>query len=168
MLYRFAKAAKTNTRALPSYSRCYFSSSSNRAKYLIETSEVADLIQSADPKLRFINASWYMPGSDIDAHVQQQENRLTETTQYFSISEIAQPGSNLPNTMPSAEIFAEHVRALRVRKDDTIICYDHVGMFSVARCALMLRYFGASNVRILNGGLQKWISEGRPVFTGAY
>ena len=27
----------------------------------------------------------------------------------------------------------------------------------------MLRYFGASNVRILNGGLKKWISEGRGI-----
>ena len=70
--------------------------------------------------------------------------------------------------MPSVDIFSEHMRAMRIRKDDTIICYDHVGMFSVARCAWMLRFFGASNVRIMNGGLQKWISEGRPVFTGAY
>ena len=55
-----------------------------------------------------------------------------------------------------------------IRKDDQIICYDHVGTFSVARCAWMLRYFGAANVRIMNGGLQKWIKEGRPVHTGAY
>ena len=60
------------------------------------------------------------------------------------------------------------MRAMRVRKDDTIVCYDHVGMFSVARCAWMLRYFGVQDVRIMNGGLQKWISEGRPVFKGPY
>ena len=27
----------------------------------------------------------------------------------------------------------------------------------------MLRYFGATNVRIMNGGLKKWISEGRDI-----
>lgn len=32
----------------------------------------------------------------------------------------------------------------------------------------MFRYFGAGNVRIMNGGLQKWLKEGRPVFTGGY
>lgn len=32
----------------------------------------------------------------------------------------------------------------------------------------MLRYFGATNVRIMSGGLKKWLSEGRPVFTGPY
>ena len=135
---------------------------------MIETSEVAELLKTADPKLRVINASWYLPGVDIDPHAQHVENRLTETTQYFSVAEVVKPDSDLPNTLPSSEIFSEHMRAIRVRKDDTIICYDHVGMFSVARCAWMLRFFGASNVRIMNGGLQKWISEGRSVFSGAY
>lgn len=60
------------------------------------------------------------------------------------------------------------MRAMRVAKNNQIICYDHVGMFSVARCAWMLRYFGAKNVKIMNGGLQKWISEGRPVYSGEY
>jgi len=36
-------------------------------------------------------------------------------------------------------------------------------MFAVARAAWMLRYFGARNVRILNGGLKKWLKEGRKV-----
>ena len=40
-------------------------------------------------------------------------------------------------------------------------------MFSVARAAWMLRYFGATNVRILNGGLKKWIAENRPLAKNA-
>ena len=47
---------------------------------MIETSEVAELVKAADPKLRVINASWYLPGVDIDPHAQHEENRLTETT----------------------------------------------------------------------------------------
>ena len=27
----------------------------------------------------------------------------------------------------------------------------------------MFTYFGAENVRIMNGGLKKWIKEGKPV-----
>ena len=30
----------------------------------------------------------------------------------------------------------------------------------------MLKYFGATNVRILDGGLKKWKAEGRPVVGG--
>ena len=36
-------------------------------------------------------------------------------------------------------------------------------MFGVPRCAWVLKYFGAENVRILNGGMKKWQAEGRPV-----
>lgn len=60
------------------------------------------------------------------------------------------------------------MQKLRIGRDSQIICYDHVGMFSVARCAWMLRFFGAGNVRIMNGGLQKWIKEGRDVYSGPY
>ena len=35
-----------------------------RAKYMIETSEVTELIMMDDPKLRFINASWYYPHAE--------------------------------------------------------------------------------------------------------
>ena len=40
--------------------------------------------------------------------------------------------------------------------------YDEQGMYGVARATWMFRYFGAVNVRILNGGLKKWMQEGRP------
>lgn len=96
------------------------------------------------------------------------EHRLTRETQYFDIKNIADHNSGLPNTLPSVEVFSEHMRRLRIGKDNQIICYDHVGMFSVARCAWMLRFFGAGNVRIMNGGLQKWIKEGRAVYSGPY
>jgi len=39
-------------------------------------------------------------------------------------------------------------------------------MFSVARAAWMFRYFGAGNVRILNGGLKQWTSEGKKLESG--
>ena len=41
-------------------------------------------------------------------------------------------------------------------------------MFSVARAAWMLRYFGATNVRIMSGGMKKWDKEGRDTVSGPY
>ena len=38
-----------------------------------------------------------------------------------------------------------------------------MGLLGVARAAWMMRYFGAENVRVLNGGLKKWEAEGRAV-----
>ena len=41
-----------------------------------------------------------------------------------------------------------------------------MGINTVARAAFMLRYFGVDHVRILNGGLKKWMNEHRPVSFG--
>ena len=68
--------------------------------------------------------------------------------------------------MPSLEVFTQNMRKLRLEKKNEIVCYDGLGMFSVARVAWMLRYFGAKNVRILDGGLKKWKAEGRKVVGG--
>ena len=78
---------------------------------------------------------------------------MTRETQYFGIDLVTDPGSTLPHTMPSADCFAEHMRELRIGRTDQIVCYDHVGMFTVARAAWMFRYFGATDVRIMHGGL---------------
>jgi len=53
------------------------------------------------------------------------------------------------------------MKKLKIHKSHDIVCYDAQGMFSVARAAWMLRYFGANNVRILDGGLKKWNAECR-------
>jgi len=93
---------------------------------------------------------------------------LSKTTQFFDIDEIAEPGSKLPHTLPSVEIFTEHMKRLRIGRTDQIICYDALGMFSVARAAWMFRFFGAENVRIMSGGMPKWEKEGRATVSGPY
>ena len=85
---------------------------------------------------------------------------------FFDHDVIHDPTSNLPHTLPSLEVFVENMRKLHVQRNSQIVCYDVQGMFSVARTAWMLRYFGASNVRILNGGLKKWEAEERNVVDG--
>lgn len=53
-----------------------------------------------------------------------------------------------------------------LRRDDTIVCYDDAGLYSSPRVAWTLRYFGGLNVRVLNGGLKKWMKEGRELISG--
>ena len=55
-----------------------------------------------------------------------------------------------------------------MRKDDQIVLYDLYGMQTVARAAWMLRFYGATDVKIMNGGLYKWISEKKATHGGKY
>ena len=47
------------------------------------------------------------------------------------------------------------------------VVYDALGLFAAARVWWTLRAYGVEDVRILEGGLPKWIKEGRPLETGA-
>lgn len=139
-----------------------------RSHYLIETEELAQLLKHNPANLRVLNATWYMPNTPNNALQEHKQGRISETTQYFDIDAIADKSSPLPHTMPDVKTFIESMRQLRVRRTDNIVCYDAAGFFTVGRAHWMLRYFGAEHVRILNGGLKKWVAEGRPLFKGDY
>ena len=79
------------------------------------------------------------------------------------------PGTNgIPRTadgeMASAEEFSSVAGKLGISNRGTIIVYDipnqHMGL--VARAFL---YYGHQDVRLLDGGFEKWTREGRPVST---
>ena len=76
--------------------------------------------------------------------------------------QISDPDSKYPNMMPSVERFTAHMKLLGVQRTHQIVVYDQIGVMNTPRFAFMLRFFGADNVRILNGGIKKWIAEGRP------
>ena len=58
------------------------------------------------------------------------------------------------------------MQRLGISRTDDIVCYDNVGVFSAPRVAWTLQFFGAERVRILNGGLKKWVAEGRKIESG--
>lgn len=86
---------------------------------------------------------------------------------FFDINEIADRENPLPHTMPDAKTFAASVGALGIGNGHRVVVYDSHGLFSAGRAWWMFRAFGHGNVAILNGGLPKWLSEGRATETGA-
>jgi thiosulfate/3-mercaptopyruvate sulfurtransferase len=71
--------------------------------------------------------------------------------------------------LPSLDEFITHMKRLDIQRNMNICVYDQsdFGMFSAPRAAFTLRYFGATNVRVLNGGMKKWEAEQRATVTGA-
>jgi thiosulfate/3-mercaptopyruvate sulfurtransferase len=68
--------------------------------------------------------------------------------------------------LPSPEKFSSRMRKLGVGDGKRIIAYDAAGLFSAARCWWMFKHFGHEDVAVLDGGLKKWLAEGRPVEDG--
>lgn len=134
-------------------------------KYLIETDELEQLLESSPDSVKLVCATWNM-GADAPNPVDQFNEAHIEGSVYFSIQDIADTSTGYLATWPSTEFFTSEMKRLGIRKDQTIVFYDHVSIFSVCRAAYMLRAFGAEDVRVLNGCLKKWTDEGRKTVTG--
>ncbi|GIK73909.1 MAG: hypothetical protein BroJett021_28970 [Chloroflexota bacterium] len=59
------------------------------------------------------------------------------------------------------ERFAALMGRLGVANDSTVVVYDAEGGTAAATLWWAMRYYGHDNVRMLNGGLVKWLLEGR-------
>ena len=64
--------------------------------------------------------------------------------------------------LPPADQFGAAMEKLGIGRDDRIVVYDNSPLRSAARGWFMLRHYGAERVAILDGGLAKWLDEGRP------
>ncbi|MEO9945336.1 sulfurtransferase [Paraglaciecola sp.] len=66
-----------------------------------------------------------------------------------------------PHTMPSKKQFSEHIANLGVSTDNLIVVYDNKGVYSSPRVWWMLKSMGFKRVYVVDGGLPKWLKEGR-------
>ncbi|MDP2764762.1 MAG: sulfurtransferase [Brevundimonas sp.] len=128
---------------------------------LISTDELADRL--GDPALRPVDASWHLDGRD--GRPDFEAARLPGAV-FFDLEASSDPDSPLPHMLPTPAAFAARMGGLGIADDDTIVVYDTVGIRASARAWWMFRAMGARDVRVLDGGLPKWCTEGRPIDSG--
>ena len=68
--------------------------------------------------------------------------------------------------LPDSRAFASAMRGLGVSSDRAVVVYDAADSSVAARAWWCLRYFGHTNVRVLDGGLAAWRLGQRPVEAG--
>lgn len=130
------------------------------AKLFISTEQLAERLN--DPDLRIFDASWHMPGSGRDARAEYQKGHIPGAV-FFDIDGVADPSTDLPHMLPDPMAFAAAMSEMGFGSGMRAVVYDSVGLFSAPRLWWTLRAFGCSDVAILEGGLPKWIAEGRPL-----
>jgi thiosulfate/3-mercaptopyruvate sulfurtransferase len=130
---------------------------------LVSTQWLASHLGS--PDLAILDGSFYLSPASRDAGVEFLAAHIPGAV-FFDIDKIADSSSSLPHMLPSPEAFAAAVGALGIGDGMTIVVYDGIGLYSAARVWWTFGVFGADEVFILDGGLPKWMSEGRPLETG--
>lgn len=127
---------------------------------LVDTEWLARHLEA--PDVRVVDGSYFMAETGRDARAEYDERHIPGSV-FFDINEIADTDNPLPHMMPSREKFASRVRKLGLGDGNRIVVYDGLGLFSAARVWWMFRVFGHTDVAVLDGGLPKWLAEGRPV-----
>ncbi|WP_296764435.1 3-mercaptopyruvate sulfurtransferase [Sediminimonas sp.] len=115
-----------------------------------------------DPDLRILDATWFMPDDGRDARAEYRACHIPGA-RFFDIDEISDHRSDLPHMVPPVEKFMSRLRAMGVGDGHQVVVYDALGLFSAARVWWLFRLMGQPDIAVLDGGLPKWVAEGREV-----
>ena len=126
----------------------------------VSTEWLADHLDA--PDLRILDGSWYLPADGRDPKAEYAEQHIPGA-RFFDIDDVADSNSDLPHMAPPPEKFMSRMRALGVGDGHRVVVYDGKGLFSAARVWWLFRLMGKTDVAVLDGGLPKWLAEGRPV-----
>jgi thiosulfate/3-mercaptopyruvate sulfurtransferase len=118
-----------------------------------------------EPNLVIADSSWHMPATGRSALEEYLAGHIPGA-RFLDIDEVSDRSNPAPHMLPRAEDFGRAMERLGVGRDDRIVVYDNSPTRTAARGWFMLRHFGAQQVAILDGGLQKWLAEGRPTESG--
>ncbi|MSO77149.1 MAG: 3-mercaptopyruvate sulfurtransferase [Alphaproteobacteria bacterium] len=115
-----------------------------------------------DANLRILDGSHHLPTTGRNARAEYGERHIPGGI-FFDIEAHSDPSTDLPHMLPGAEQFGRDMGGLGIANGHKIVVYDTVGATGAARVWWTLRVFGHKAVAVLDGGLPKWLAEGRTV-----
>ncbi|ABQ70120.1 Rhodanese domain protein [Rhizorhabdus wittichii RW1] len=130
---------------------------------LVSTEWLAGELGAND--LRVVDATYFALDPARDAQADYEAGHIPGAV-YLDLANLKDDMSELPGMLPTAEKFASRMQSLGLGDGSRIVLYDNSLHRTAARAWFMFRMFGANEVAILDGGLQKWVAEGRPLEQG--
>lgn len=117
------------------------------------------------PDLVVFDATKYLPNENKDGRAEFRRAHIPGA-RYFDIDEVADPDTDLPHMVPTPGRFARLLAGMGVGNATRVVFYDQKGLASAARGWWLMGLFGHDNAAVLDGGLPKWVREGRATETG--
>ena len=117
------------------------------------------------PDLMVFDATKYLPNEPFDGLTKYREAHIPGA-RFFDIDVVADPDTTLPHMAPTAGHFARLMGELGISNTTRVIFYDQKGLQSSARGWWLMKLFGHEKAAVLDGGLPKWLAEGRATESG--
>ena len=121
--------------------------------------------QLGQPDIVVFDATKYLPNEAKDGRAEFLRAHVPGA-RFFDIDQIADLDTDLPHMVPAPGRFARLMATLGVSNGSRIVFYDQKGLASAARGWWLMGVFGHDHAAVLDGGLPKWLREGRPTQDG--
>ncbi len=117
--------------------------------------------------LKIVDASLFLPGVPRDPRAEFERAHIPGAV-FLDLPTLADPDDPRPGMLPTDAFMTDRCRALGIDADSRIVVYDNSPTHSAARGWWMMRLYGVgTEAAILDGGLPKWVADGRPTESGA-
>ena len=114
-----------------------------------------------NPNLIILDATIKKVTSDDKTSI---SNKIIPKARFFNIKSIfSDKETNVPNMLPSPEVFEQGCQSLGIQHNSQIVVYDQLGIYSSPRVWWMFKAMGFHNVAVLDGGLPAWIDANYPL-----
>lgn len=130
---------------------------------LVSTEWLAEALGA--PDLMVFDATKYLPNEPFDGLTKYREAHIPGA-RFFDIDVVADPDTSLPHMAPTAGRFARLMGDMGISNATRVIFYDQKGLQSSARGWWLMKLFGHEKAAVLDGGLPKWLAEGRATENG--
>jgi thiosulfate/3-mercaptopyruvate sulfurtransferase len=140
-------------------------------EYLVETDWVTEHL--GDPGVRIFDCTTHLiPDPKITYQVvpgrADFEKAHIPRAGFIDVqADVSDKSQKLRFMVPTAGAFAAAMRRFGVNTDSRVVLYSAANPWWATRVWWLLRMFGHDNAAVLNGGLQKWRRENRPIETGS-
>ncbi len=132
---------------------------------LIQASDLAPHL--GDPRWAIVDCRFYLV-EPSKGETEYEGEHLPGAVYAHLDRDLSGPrsGKNGRHPMPSVEAMVERFSRLGIDDEVQVIAYDTSQGQMAARLWWMLRYLGHDAAAVLDGGLQAWKTEGRPLSSG--
>jgi len=129
---------------------------------LVET----DWLEKNLEQVKIIDCSWHMPKTKRNGFNEYKIGHIPKAI-FFDLDFNSNKDTALPHMLVGINDWEEIVSKMGIKRNDKIIIYDNSDVVSSCRCWFNFIYFGHDPklVRVLNGGLKKWVFENRKITT---
>lgn len=138
-------------------------------QFIIETDQLAARID--DPNILIIDimqTEMGMAAPGMDLAKRDYNKGHIKNAVFAPLESITTTVNGIPSMLPPIPDIEKTIGQLGINNDTMVVIYDDRGGLDAARLFWTLDYLGHEKMAIVNGGIKKWIAEGRPLTAGVH